>query len=114
MSRSSADPKSRQVSRLYVYWVQLLTGLATLKSCLKIIWITSFSNHTREKLDEVTRQWARSLLEPIGLRINIHNPHDQQFDTNKRIILMCNHTSCATAIVVLAAEPPQALWCALP
>ncbi|MCP4274554.1 MAG: hypothetical protein GY781_21730, partial [Gammaproteobacteria bacterium] len=85
MSRSSAEPQTRQVSRLYVYWVQILTGFATVRACLKIIWLTSFSNQHREKVDEVTRQWARSLLEPIGLRINLHNPHGQQFESNKRI-----------------------------
>ncbi|MCP4413763.1 MAG: 1-acyl-sn-glycerol-3-phosphate acyltransferase [Gammaproteobacteria bacterium] len=105
MSRSSAEPQTRQVSRLYVYWVQILTGFATVKACLKTIWLTSFSNQHREKMDEVTRQWARSLLEPIGLRINLHNPHGQQFESNKRIILMCNHTSLYDIPVSFLAIP---------
>jgi len=105
MSTISADPQIRQVSRLHVYWIQILTGLATVRSCIKIIWLTSFSNLHREKLDEVTRQWASSLLNPIGLRINVHNPHEQKFESSKRIILMCNHTSLYDIPVSFLAIP---------
>jgi len=99
------ENKPYQAKRIYVAWLQLLTGLVTLWSSLKIIWTAFFAKNKRAAIDKITRQWASSLLQPIGLTINVHNPHEQKFSNDKRIILMCNHSSLYDIPVSFLAVP---------
>ncbi|MFT5451144.1 MAG: 1-acyl-sn-glycerol-3-phosphate acyltransferase, partial [Enterobacterales bacterium] len=72
---------------------QLLTAIYTAWACIKIIYFAHFSQHKQKSIDKVTSIWARQLLTPTGLKVNVHNPHNQQFESDKPIILMCNHAS---------------------
>lgn len=82
-----------RASRLHVAWIQFLTLIYTLWSSTKIIWFAHFSAQKQQDIDSVTQQWAKQLLRPTGLKINVHNPHHQQFEKDKPTILMCNHSS---------------------
>ncbi len=67
--------------------------------------LTIFFQGKKESIDAITRQWARALLQPIGLKINLINPHEQNFAKDKRIILMCNHSSLYDIPVSFLAIP---------
>lgn len=94
-----------KASRLQVAWIQFLTVIYTLWSSVKIIWIANFYRQKQKAIDNVTQQWALRLLKPTGLKINVHNPHQQQFEVGKPIILMCNHSSLYDIPVSFLAIP---------
>ncbi|MFT5520104.1 MAG: 1-acyl-sn-glycerol-3-phosphate acyltransferase [Enterobacterales bacterium] len=97
--------KRYTASRLHVAWIQLLTAIYTAWACIKIIYFAHFSQQKQKSIDKVTSIWARQLLKPTGLKVNVHNPHNQQFETDKPIILMCNHTSLYDIPVSYLAIP---------
>jgi len=97
--------KQYTASRLHVAWIQLLTVIYTLWSSIKIIWIANFSRNKQKSIDKVTRLWAKFLLRPTGLKINVLNSHNQQFEPDKPIILMCNHSSLYDIPVSFMAIP---------
>ncbi|MCP3673035.1 MAG: 1-acyl-sn-glycerol-3-phosphate acyltransferase [Gammaproteobacteria bacterium] len=94
-----------KASRQHVAWIQLLTAIYTFWRSLRIIWIAYVGANKQSRIDEQTHLWAKNLLLPTGLKINIHNPHDQEFSKDKRIILMCNHSCLYDIPVSFVAVP---------
>jgi len=92
-------------SRLHVAWIQFLTAIHTIWACIKIIYFAHFSKQKQTSIDQVTNIWARKLIKPTGLTVNVHNPHNQKFEAEKPIILMCNHSSLYDIPVSYLAIP---------
>lgn len=94
-----------KASRLHVAWLQLLTVIYTIWACIKIIWFAHFSREKQKKIDSVTQTWALHLIKPTGLKINVLNPHQQNFEIGKPTILMCNHSSLYDIPVTFLSIP---------
>lgn len=97
--------KQYQASLPHFVWIQFVTGIITLWCSFKILFIANLGETRRQKYDRIISQWAGWILKPIGLKINTFNPHNQQFSTDKPIILMCNHSSLYDIPVSFIAIP---------
>jgi len=99
------DKQAYRASRLHVAWIQIQTAIYTFWSSSKIIFLAAFARQKQQSVDKALLQWARSLLRPIGLKINVHNPLNQQFATDRPTILMCNHSSLYDIPITFVAVP---------
>jgi len=97
--------KKYTASRLHVAWLQFISTIYTIWACIKIIYFAHFTRQKQKSIDKVTNVWAKHILKPTGLKINVHNPHQQKFKIGKPIILMCNHASLYDIPVSYLAIP---------
>jgi len=89
MSKMSAY----KAHRLHVAWIQLLTGIYTLWSSIKIIFISIFSKEPQRSITAVTRLWGRKLIAPTGLVLKVKGAEHIEQSRGKPTVIMCNHTS---------------------
>ncbi|NNJ73353.1 MAG: 1-acyl-sn-glycerol-3-phosphate acyltransferase [Enterobacterales bacterium] len=84
--------KAYKAHRLRVAWIQLLTGIYTVWYSLRIVG-AAFGRDKRNNITKLTRQWAKKLLGPTGLVLNVQGMENIEQSANQPTIVMCNHTS---------------------
>lgn len=60
---------------------------------------------SREKADKTIRDWAKKLVKVLGIKVEFNNPHNVTFESDKRYIIMCNHTSLFDIPLTYVALP---------
>lgn len=70
-----------------------MTGTYTLISCLKIIYGAYFKKGDRRYIDVIMNVWASRLLHLIGVSIKVTGTVNIPAKGERRLIVMCNHSS---------------------
>lgn len=82
-----------KISKLRTQWIILLSILLTANACLKSI-VKRFTGTTsRPWVDKTIRQWAVHLLNLVGVKCKVINPHNVEPKKGEATIIMCNHSS---------------------
>ncbi|WED43208.1 lysophospholipid acyltransferase family protein [Legionella cardiaca] len=82
-----------KISKLRTQWIILLSVLYTADACLRSI-IKRFTGKTnRAWVDKTIHQWANRLLNLVGVKCKVVNPHGIEPKQGQATIIMCNHSS---------------------
>lgn len=74
--------------------IMIVTIYATLRITLIVIWKVNFrGGYPREFGDKWLRWWAAKLVDAVGIKYTVRNPHAVSIEPGKRYIVMCNHRS---------------------
>ena len=92
------------------YLIKVRSILSTIYHCLKVIG-TSYINPKAsfKEYDKIIQGWVQSQMKIIKTNINVINPHHVKPETNKRYIIMSNHTSAYDIPLCYFAFPKHSM-----
>jgi 1-acyl-sn-glycerol-3-phosphate acyltransferase len=79
-------------SLLNVIRIWSICCLVTLWVSIKALWWVALGRNDRERMDGLTRQWARSLVDLVGLRYRVVGTVPE-WQPGTRYMVMCSHAS---------------------
>ncbi|QBR85413.1 1-acyl-sn-glycerol-3-phosphate acyltransferase [Legionella israelensis] len=82
-----------RISRLRTAWIIFLSGFYTAYACSRAIIKSLFGKPSRAWVDQVIDQWINRLLNLIGVKSKVFNPHNVEPQPGEATIIMCNHSS---------------------
>jgi len=83
----------KPASRLHFMVIAFLSGLVTFWHCSRVIVGSYFKKNYRRFVTEQMYQWSRRLLALIRLSVDTKGREHLHSDTQRPIIVMCNHSS---------------------
>jgi len=94
----------KKIGKIRLYYVIFMTALYTLWSCAKIIVGSYLVKNYRPYIDRIIKKWGERLMGLIGAKIIVSgNEHFENIEKNRRVIVMCNHSSLYDVPVVSMA-----------
>lgn len=83
-----------QASRIHSIFIKLYYVFISVKVSLIVIYYSYRRRKLlRKRADECFVWWAQHCVEAIRLHYSIEDPYQLQLDSNKKYIVMCNHSS---------------------
>ena len=94
----------KKIGKIRLYYVIFMTAIYTLWSCVKIIVGSYLVNDYRPYIDRIIKKWGQRLMGLTGAKIIVSgNEHIENLQKNRRVIVMCNHSSLYDVPVVAMA-----------
>jgi len=94
-----------KVSKMRTYWIVFRSIVATLITSLKVLWFYFTKRLTREKVDELGREWSKKIVSYVDLHYEVFNPYHVSFEPNHTYIVMSNHASHYDIPLILLSLP---------
>lgn len=82
-----------------------LSLLLIIWTSLKTLFFALDKKHARAKIDQLTRWWARKMLQIVEVNYQVFNPHQVQFASKHSYVIMSNHASHYDIPLIYAAFP---------
>lgn len=83
----------KKAGKLHNMWIITASVYLTCALCIKGIFKTLFGKFNHDWENKVTINWSDKMLNLIGAKCNIFNPHEVKPQKGQPTIIMCNHTS---------------------
>ncbi|MCF6193880.1 MAG: 1-acyl-sn-glycerol-3-phosphate acyltransferase [Kangiellaceae bacterium] len=94
----------KKIGKIRLYYVIFMTAVYTLWSCTKIIIGSYLVKNYRPYIDRIIKKWGQRLMGLTGAKIIVSgNEHIENIEKNRRVIVMCNHSSVYDVAVVAMA-----------
>lgn len=94
----------KKIGKIRLYYVIFMTAIYTLWSCAKIIVGSYRVKNYRPYIDRIIKKWGQRLMRLIGAKIIVSgNEHFKNIGKNRRVIVMCNHSSLYDVPIVAMA-----------
>jgi len=96
--------KEKKIGKIRLYYTIFMTGIYTLWSCTKIIVGSYLVKNYRPYIDRIIKKWGQRLMGLVGAEIVVSgNEHVENLPKNRRVIVMCNHSSLYDVAVAAIA-----------
>lgn len=82
-----------RASKLQKWWIITRVIAIVLYYSFKVLFAALASKHPRKKIDKMTRDWSRKLLNTVKATHTVHNPFNVVLQPNHNYIMMSNHCS---------------------
>lgn len=99
---------SKQAGFFYSQYLVLKCVILTAITCAKAV-LNRGKPLNRELANHIMLTWARQLMRCLNAKITVKNPHQFQFEADKRYVVMINHTSHFDIPITYAAFPEQSI-----
>ncbi len=94
---------SNKASKLKFFWIAFLTGIYTFWYSSKVVIYSFFSRNFRAKVDQCMMDWSKKLLKLIGVTTRVTGNTKVFSESERPIIIMCNHSSLYDIPMSIAA-----------
>jgi len=99
---------SKQAGFFHSQYLVLKCVALTALACTKAV-LGKGKPLPREIANRIMLTWAEQLMRCLKANITLDNPHDFQFEADKRYVVMINHTSHFDIPITYAAFPKQSI-----
>lgn len=82
-----------KASKVRTLWITLLSALFTANTCVRAVAMRLSGRINRPWVDAAIDLWINRLLNLVGVRCEVFNPHKVFPQPGKATIIMCNHSS---------------------
>ncbi|MCP0913944.1 MULTISPECIES: lysophospholipid acyltransferase family protein [Legionella] len=98
-----------KASKLRTVWIMVLSALYTANACAQAISKRLMGTINRQWVDETMRIWVDRILNAVGVRYKVINPHQVEPEPGIPTIIMCNHSSLYDIPLSLKAFPRHSI-----
>jgi 1-acyl-sn-glycerol-3-phosphate acyltransferase len=85
--------KQKKANKFRFCWIAFMTGVYTVWACVKIVVGSYTVKNFRPYVNKVMYKWSSRLLGLIGVKVKVTGPNKLPDQTERPIIVMCNHSS---------------------
>jgi len=96
---------SKRANPLRTLWILLRNLATTANISISAVYLAHRGKLTRKRVDELLHNFSIQIFKPLNLNYKIFNPHQVEFNNDKRYMLMLNHTSLYDIPLTLLAVP---------
>lgn len=82
-----------QASKLRTLWIVILSALNTANTCGRAVLKRFFGTIDRKWVDTTMNLYINRILNLVGVKCKVFNPHNVQPQPGEATIIMCNHSS---------------------
>src|SRR5262245_61783725 len=94
-----------KISKLRTKWIILVSMLYTANTCGQSILKRFFGQTNRPWVDKTIHIWVNRMLNLVGVKCKVFNPHSVEPQPDKATIIMCNHSSLYDIPISFKAFP---------
>ncbi|MDI9819197.1 MULTISPECIES: 1-acyl-sn-glycerol-3-phosphate acyltransferase [unclassified Legionella] len=82
-----------RISKLRTQWIILLSIFYTASTCMQAIFKRLAGSINRDWVNKKIHRWSNRLLDLVGVKHKVINPHQVEPQPGHATIIMCNHSS---------------------
>jgi len=98
-----------KISKLRTVWISILSALFTINTCVRAVVMRMTGRINRPWVDAALDLWINRLLNLVGVRCDVFNPHQVSPQAGKATIIMCNHASMYDIPISYKAFPKHSM-----
>lgn len=98
-----------KISKLRTQWIMFLSALCTVDICGRSIIMRLLGKTNRAWVDKTLHLWVNRLLNLVGVKCTVINPHKTEPQAGKATIIMCNHSSLYDIPLSFKAFPKHSI-----
>jgi len=98
-----------KISKLRTLWIMFLSAIYTLNTTGQSILKRLVGSSNRAWVDKTLHIWDRRILNLVGVKCKVINPHNVEPQPNQPTIVMCNHSSLYDIPLSMRAFPKHSI-----
>lgn len=98
-----------KISKLRTFWIMLVSVFYTIDACTRSVMMRLLGKTSRTWVDGTIHHWVNRLLDQVGVKCRVINPHNVAPKPGKAYIIMCNHSSLYDIPISFKAFPDQSI-----